>query len=108
MVLLPSSSSFLGADIGESRGFVATFQAFQKGLGAFLSTRLLLGYFYYLNCPLSSSDQTPRLYESGFIPAGLYTITRWYKRDETSKRFSWFFICNMLAQAISGLVAYGV
>jgi hypothetical protein len=26
------------------RGLVATFQAFQKGLGAFLSTRLLLGY----------------------------------------------------------------
>ncbi|KAL1968638.1 hypothetical protein VTN77DRAFT_1464 [Rasamsonia byssochlamydoides] len=70
---------------------VATFQAFQKDLGAFLSTRLLLG-----------------LCESGFIPAGLYTITRWYKRDETSKRFSWFFIGNVVAQAITGLVAYGV
>ena len=47
-----------------------------------------------------------RLCESGFIPAGLFTITRWYKRDETSKRYSWFFIGNMLAQAISGLAAY--
>lgn len=28
----------------ENRGLVATFQAFQKGLGAYLSTRLLLGY----------------------------------------------------------------
>ncbi|KAL1984909.1 hypothetical protein VTN96DRAFT_8568 [Rasamsonia emersonii] len=74
---------------------VATFQAFQKGLGAFLSTRLLLGY-------------VPTLNYVRFIPAGLYTITRWYKRDETSKRFSWFFIGNMVAQAISGLVAYGV
>ena len=54
-------------------------------------TRLLLGF-----C------------ESGFIPAGLYTITRWYKKDETSKRFSWFFIGNMLAQAVSGLLAYGI
>jgi hypothetical protein len=26
------------------RGFVATFQAFQHGLGAFMATRLLLGY----------------------------------------------------------------
>lgn len=26
-----------------TRGFVATFQAFQKGLGPFLVTRLLLG-----------------------------------------------------------------
>lgn len=27
----------------ESRGLVATFQAFQKGLGPFMATRLLLG-----------------------------------------------------------------
>ncbi|OKL57205.1 hypothetical protein UA08_07359 [Talaromyces atroroseus] len=73
------------------RSLVATFQAFQKGLGAFLVTRLLLG-----------------LCESGFIPAGLYTITRWYKRNESSKRFSWFFVGNMLAQAVSGLAAYGM
>ncbi|KAK0632608.1 major facilitator superfamily domain-containing protein [Immersiella caudata] len=72
-------------------GLVATFQAFQKGLASFLITRLLLGF-----C------------ESGFIPAGLFTITRWYKRDETSKRFSWFFIGNMSAGACSGLIAYGI
>ncbi|CAK7221697.1 hypothetical protein SEUCBS140593_004654 [Sporothrix eucalyptigena] len=72
-------------------GFVATFQAFQHGLGPYLATRLLLG-----------------LCEAGFIPAGLYTITRWYKRDETSKRFSWFFIGNMLAAACTGLIAYGI
>ncbi|KAK3363129.1 alternative sulfate transporter [Lasiosphaeria hispida] len=74
-------------------GFVATFQAFQegRGLGPFLATRLLLG-----------------LCEAGFIPAGLFTVTRWYKRDETSKRFSWFFIGNMLAAACSGLIAYGI
>ncbi|KAF4121859.1 Major Facilitator Superfamily [Geosmithia morbida] len=72
-------------------GLVAIFQAWQKGLGAFLSTRLLLG-----------------LCESGFIPAGLFTITRYYKRSETSKRFSIFFLGNMLAQATSGLIAYGV
>ncbi|KAF2237340.1 alternative sulfate transporter [Viridothelium virens] len=72
-------------------GLIATFQAFQKGLGAFLSTRLLLG-----------------LCESGFIPAGLYTITRWYKRNETSKRFAWFFIGNISSQALSGIIAYGI
>ena len=73
------------------RGLVATFQAFQKGLGAFLATRFLLGAF-----------------ESGFIPAGLYTITRWYTQNETSKRFSWYFIGNMFAAACSGLIAYGM
>lgn len=72
-------------------GLVSLFQAFQKGLGAFLTTRLLLG-----------------LCESGFIPAGLYCITTWYKKEETSKRFSWFFLGNMLAQASSGFIAYGI
>ncbi|KAK6207606.1 alternative sulfate transporter [Colletotrichum tabaci] len=72
-------------------GLVATFQAFQKGLGPFMATRLLLG-----------------LCEAGFIPAALFTMTRWYKKDETSKRFSWFFIGNMLAAACSGLIAYGI
>ncbi|KAK4152520.1 hypothetical protein C8A00DRAFT_34764 [Chaetomidium leptoderma] len=72
-------------------GLVATFQAFQKGLGPYLATRLLLG-----------------LCEAGFIPAGLFTITRWYKRDETSTRFSFYFIGNMFAGGCSGLIAYGI
>ncbi|KAK4231150.1 hypothetical protein QBC38DRAFT_259693 [Podospora fimiseda] len=72
-------------------GLVATFQAFQKGLGPYLATRLLLG-----------------LCEAGFIPAGLYTITRWYKTEELSKRFSVFFLGNLFAGACSGLIAYGI
>ncbi|KAF4470509.1 nicotinamide mononucleotide permease [Fusarium albosuccineum] len=83
-------SKWIGSQI-LAWGLVATFQAFQKGLAAFLSTRLLLG-----------------LCEAGFIPAGLYTITRWYKKEETSKRFSWYFIGNMTATASSGLIAYGI
>jgi hypothetical protein len=51
---------------------------------------------------------TSRLCEAGFIPAGLFTITRWYKRDETTTRFSWYFIGNLFAAACSGLVAYGM
>ncbi|KAL2125017.1 hypothetical protein VTJ04DRAFT_1382 [Mycothermus thermophilus] len=72
-------------------GLVATFQAFQKGLGPYLATRLLLG-----------------LCESGFIPAGLYTITRWYKREETSRRFSLYFLGCYLAVGSSSLIAYGI
>lgn len=49
-----------------------------------------------------------RFCESGFIPAGLFTITRWYKRDETSKRFAWYFLGNMTAGACSGIIAYGM
>ncbi|OAA36219.1 Major facilitator superfamily domain, general substrate transporter [Beauveria brongniartii RCEF 3172] len=74
-------------------GLVATFQAFQKGkgVGVYYVTRLLLG-----------------LLEAGFIPAGLYTLTRWYKRNETSRRFIAFFFGNMFASAASGLIAYGI
>lgn len=72
-------------------GLVATFQAFQKGVGAFYATRLLLG-----------------LLEAGFIPAGLYTLTQWYKRSETSGRYAAFFLGNMVASASSGLIAYGI
>lgn len=61
----------------------------RSGYPAYLSTRFLLGSF-----------------ESGFIPASLFTISRFYKRDETSKRFAWFFIGNHLATAVSGVVAY--
>ncbi len=70
---------------------MALFQAWQHGTAAFLVTRLLLG-----------------LCESGFIPAGLFIITQWYTRAETAKRFSFFFLGNMLAQALSGEIAYGI
>ncbi|WYZ41100.1 hypothetical protein EsH8_IV_001441 [Colletotrichum jinshuiense] len=72
-------------------GLVATFQAFQHGLGAFLATRLILG-----------------ITEAGFVPASLFTIGRWYKKDETTKRFAWFFIGSGIASGCSGLLAYGV
>lgn len=72
-------------------GLVATFQAFQSGLPAFLSTRLLLG-----------------LMESGFIPGGLYTLSLWYKPSELSKRFALYFMGNGLASASGGLISYGV
>ncbi|KAL2206535.1 alternative sulfate transporter [Sarocladium strictum] len=74
-------------------GLVATFQAFIKGQGhsAYYVTRFLLGA-----C------------ECGYIPAGLYTITKFYKKDETSKRFSIFFLGSMVANASGGVIAYGI
>ncbi|THY34680.1 alternative sulfate transporter [Aureobasidium pullulans] len=72
-------------------GLVATFQAFQHGLGAYLSTRLLLG-----------------LCEAGFIPGGLYTLSLYYKKEETSKRFAIYFFGNNFASACTGLLAYGI
>ena len=72
-------------------GLVATFQAFQKGLGAYLSTRLLLG-----------------LCEAGFIPGGLYVLSTYYKKEETGRRFAIYFFGNNLATACAGLLAYGM
>ncbi|EKG13808.1 Major facilitator superfamily [Macrophomina phaseolina MS6] len=46
--------------------------------------------------------------EAGFIPASLYAITTWYKTMEMSVRFAVFFFGNYVAQAASGLIAYGV
>ncbi|CAK7235487.1 hypothetical protein SBRCBS47491_009309 [Sporothrix bragantina] len=72
-------------------GLVATFQAFQKGLGGYLSTRLLLG-----------------LCEAGFIPGSLFTISQWYRPHELSRRYAFFFLGNGVATAAGGLIAYGV
>ncbi|VUC26854.1 unnamed protein product [Clonostachys rosea] len=72
-------------------GLVATFQAFMKGYNVYVITRLLLG-----------------LCEAGFIPACLFTMSRWYKRNEISKRFSWFFMGNLVASAMTGIIAFGI
>ncbi|CAG9945274.1 unnamed protein product [Clonostachys rosea f. rosea IK726] len=49
-----------------------------------------------------------RICECGYIPAGLYTMTRFYKKDEISKRFAVFFLGNMVANAGAGLLAFGI
>ncbi|KAM0331510.1 hypothetical protein ACHAQA_003187 [Verticillium albo-atrum] len=72
-------------------GLVATFQAFQSGLPAWLATRLLLG-----------------MMESGYIPGGLCTLSLWYKGPELSKRFALYFMDNGFATASGGLLAYGI
>lgn len=72
-------------------GFVSLFQAFQRGYGAFIATRFLLG-----------------VTESGFIPGGLWTLSTWYTRKETAKRVMFFYFGNQFGQASSKLLAYGI
>lgn len=72
-------------------GLVATFQAFQSGLGGYITTRFLLG-----------------LCEAGFIPGGLYVLSTYYKKAETSKRFAIYFLGQNFGGAASGLLAYGM
>jgi MFS family permease len=63
-------------------GLVSTFQAFQKGYGAYIATRFLLG-----------------VTESGYIPGGLWTLSTWYTRSETAKRVMIFYFGNQFGQA---------
>ncbi|OHW89512.1 alternative sulfate transporter, partial [Colletotrichum incanum] len=72
-------------------GLVATFQAFQRGLGSFLATRFLLGA-----C------------EAGFLPASLYILSRWYRTSEIGIRFALLFVSNYVSVATSGIIAYGM
>ncbi|KAM3563615.1 hypothetical protein MY1884_001196 [Beauveria asiatica] len=72
-------------------GTVSTFQAFQRGYGAFVATRFLLG-----------------ITESGFIPGGLWTLSTWYTRTETAKRVMIFYFGNQTGQASAKLLAFGI
>lgn len=72
-------------------GIVSLFQGFQKGYGAFIATRFLLG-----------------MTESGFIPGGLWTLSTWYTKKETAKRVMFFYFGNQFGQASSKLLAFGI
>ncbi|KAI7912236.1 hypothetical protein M9X92_010135 [Pyricularia oryzae] len=46
--------------------------------------------------------------EAPFYPGALYVISMFYTRKEIAVRMSWFFTANMLASAVSPLIAAGV
>lgn len=72
-------------------GAVEIGQYAMHNVGSFYATRILLG-----------------LCEAGFIPAALYTLSMWYKRAETSKRFAIFYFGNLVSQGGTSLLAYGI
>ncbi|KAK7747414.1 hypothetical protein SLS53_001669 [Cytospora paraplurivora] len=72
-------------------GLVALFQNFMTSYAGYLVTRIILG-----------------LCESGFIPGSLYTLSTWYKRDETSLRVSIFFVGSTISSAVTSLIGAGI
>ncbi|KAM0786791.1 hypothetical protein ACM66B_002225 [Microbotryomycetes sp. NB124-2] len=72
-------------------GAVATLQSLQHNYATYLATRALLG-----------------LTECGYIPASLFVISTFYRRNEIAKRTAFFFTGSYLATATSGLLAYGI
>ncbi|KAL7621612.1 hypothetical protein AAE478_008938 [Parahypoxylon ruwenzoriense] len=100
IVLLEIPSNILLQRVGPRRwlsaqivawGLVATFQNFIRNYGSYLATRLLLG-----------------LCEAGFIPGSLYTMSTWYKKEESSLRISIFFLGNLIASATTSLIGAGI
>lgn len=100
IVLLEIPSNVLLQKIGPQRwlsgqiiawGLVALFQNFITNYAGYLVTRIILG-----------------LCEAGFIPGALYTMSTWYKRDETSLRVSIFFLGNLIASAVTSLIGAGI
>lgn len=62
-----------------------------KGFGPYVILRILLG-----------------LSEAGYSGSSLYTMTMWYKRNETSTRFAVFYVGNAIAHAVAGLMSTGI
>ncbi|KAI4719855.1 MFS general substrate transporter [Aureobasidium sp. EXF-10727] len=48
------------------------------------------------------------LFEAGFFPGAILTISKWYLPHESQTRIAIFFTASALAGAFSGLLAYGI
>lgn len=72
-------------------GVVTIAQGFVKSYSGLLATRFFLGFF-----------------ETGVFPGCFYLLAMWYKRGESQKRFTFFFISTALAGAFGGLLASAI
>ena len=71
-------------------GLIEVFQSFVKNSGGWYAARLFLG-----------------LAESGFIPGGLYILSRWYTQDELAKRTVIFFFGPSISSSFGSLISAG-
>ena len=46
--------------------------------------------------------------ESGFFPLVIYYLTTFYRRGELARRLAIFYAASNIANALSGLLAFGV
>ncbi|KAK2804355.1 hypothetical protein FQN50_006646 [Emmonsiellopsis sp. PD_5] len=72
-------------------GIVMTLTCTVKNFGGLVATRFALGVF-----------------EAGFFPGAVWTISRWYLPHETQTRLAIFYTASSLAGAFSGLLAFGL
>lgn len=71
-------------------GLIEVLQSFVTNASGWYAARLFLG-----------------LAESGFIPGGLYTLSRWYTQDELAKRTTIFFFGPSISAAFGSLISAG-
>jgi hypothetical protein len=72
-------------------GLVATLQIFCTDRATFLVTGFLIGCL-----------------EAGFIPGALFYLSTWYKQSEYAVRNTAFYLGNIGAQALAGVIASGL
>lgn len=72
-------------------GLIAMSFGFVKSWTHMLALRIVLGIF-----------------ESGIYPSIAYLLATWYSRYDVGKRFSSFYILGCIANAFSGILAYGL
>ena len=72
-------------------GILLTLHGVVQSYGGLLALRLIMGVF-----------------EACVYPSCYYLLSMWYKRNESQKRFSFFFVGCNLAGAFGGLIATGI
>ncbi|TFK45294.1 MFS transporter [Heliocybe sulcata] len=72
-------------------GLTSLCQGLVKGYGGLLATRFFLG-----------------LFEAGMFPGCFYLLAMWYRREESMKRYTFFFCSTTLAGAFGGLLASAI
>lgn len=72
-------------------GLITCLQGFVTSYSGLLATRFFLGFF-----------------ETGVFPGCFYLLAMWYRREESQKRFTFFFLSTALAGAFGGLLASAI
>ncbi|PBK84613.1 MFS general substrate transporter [Armillaria gallica] len=72
-------------------GIVTMLQGFVQNFGGLMATRWFLG-----------------VCEAGMFPGCFYLLAMWYRREESQKRFTFFFCSTTLAGAFGGLLASAI
>ncbi|PIL29203.1 MFS general substrate transporter [Ganoderma sinense ZZ0214-1] len=99
-VIFSAPVAFVGKRYGPSRvlpvlmfifGSMTLISASVKNFGGMMATRWILG-----------------MAESGFFPLVIYYLTTFYRRGELARRLAIFYAASNIANAFSGLLAFGV